>query len=241
MSNKQELLEKYIDAFFVVAMDELAQEEGRKALSLNDQLKNDPDAVVPNQIQFRCHEIIQNKTNHRNHLKKRWNLWDGIRIASIIVLLLAATLSLTLATQPEPKDKEVTTVLKEYDTHTVISFKPSVLDFVPQYLIINPVWLPEGFIMEESGWTTNRSWQSYRNDIDEAIIQIEKIYETSADQFEKNSVGESTEIQGYPAKILSVNHTVKITWLDTDTEVIHVVYTELIPIADALKVAENIQ
>ena len=47
MTKREQLIEQYEDALFALLMDSVAEEEGKKAIELNERLKADPEAEVP--------------------------------------------------------------------------------------------------------------------------------------------------------------------------------------------------
>ena len=58
MANRETRKEQYEDALFALLMDEMAQEDGEELLRLNEQLKQDPGAAVPQSVQRRCERVI---------------------------------------------------------------------------------------------------------------------------------------------------------------------------------------
>ena len=58
MANRETRKEQYEDALFALLMDEMAQEDGKELLRLNEQLKQDPGAAVPEAVQRRCERVI---------------------------------------------------------------------------------------------------------------------------------------------------------------------------------------
>ena len=54
MTNHERLTEQYEDALFALLMDSVAEEEGKQALELNERLKADPAAEVPESARRRC-------------------------------------------------------------------------------------------------------------------------------------------------------------------------------------------
>lgn len=54
MTNHERLTEQYEDALFALLMDSVAEEEGKKAIELNERLKADPEAEVPAEVRRRC-------------------------------------------------------------------------------------------------------------------------------------------------------------------------------------------
>ena len=54
MANRETRKEQYEDALFALLMDEMAQEDGEELLRLNEALKQDPNAAVPEAVHHRC-------------------------------------------------------------------------------------------------------------------------------------------------------------------------------------------
>ena len=50
MTRRENLRDQYEDALFALLMDDLAWQEGERLLELNERLKNDPDADVPDAL-----------------------------------------------------------------------------------------------------------------------------------------------------------------------------------------------
>ena len=50
MTRRENLRDQYEDALFALLMDDLAWQEGERLLELNERLKNDPDADVPEEV-----------------------------------------------------------------------------------------------------------------------------------------------------------------------------------------------
>lgn len=54
MDHREKLRDRYEDALFALLMDEIAEKEGALAREENEQLKNDPTAAVPEDVDRRC-------------------------------------------------------------------------------------------------------------------------------------------------------------------------------------------
>ena len=59
MTNHERLREQYEDALFALLMEGVAESEGEEALRLNEELKKDPNAEVPKDVQKRCEKTIR--------------------------------------------------------------------------------------------------------------------------------------------------------------------------------------
>ena len=59
MKQKEELWENYEDAVFTILMETVAEQEGQKALQLMQELKHDPSAQVPEEVQRKAKKNIR--------------------------------------------------------------------------------------------------------------------------------------------------------------------------------------
>lgn len=59
MTDHEGLMEQYEDALFALLMEGVAEAEGEKALLLNEELKKDPNAEVPEAVRKRCEKTIR--------------------------------------------------------------------------------------------------------------------------------------------------------------------------------------
>ena len=59
MTDHERLREQYEDALFALLMEGVAESEGEEALRLNEELKKDPNAEVPKDVQKRCEKTIR--------------------------------------------------------------------------------------------------------------------------------------------------------------------------------------
>ena len=65
MTKREQLIEQYEDALFALLMDSVAEEEGKKAIELNERLKADPEAEVPAEVRRRCEKLIRHEFNRK--------------------------------------------------------------------------------------------------------------------------------------------------------------------------------
>ncbi|MGN9096098.1 hypothetical protein [Flintibacter porci] len=79
MANRETRKEQYEDALFALLMDEMAQEDGKELLRLNEQLKQDPGAAVPEAVQRRCERVIGTAFSRRQFRSPRRRAPPGLR------------------------------------------------------------------------------------------------------------------------------------------------------------------
>ena len=59
MVRHEELEEEYIDAYFALLMEEIGLEEGKRLERENEELRQDPNAAVPEELNQRCLRTIK--------------------------------------------------------------------------------------------------------------------------------------------------------------------------------------
>ena len=59
MARHEELEEEYIDAYFALLMEEIGLEEGKRLERENEELRQDPNAAVPEELNQRCLRTIK--------------------------------------------------------------------------------------------------------------------------------------------------------------------------------------
>lgn len=165
MANRETRKEQYEDALFALLMDEMAQEDGKELLRLNEQLKQDPGAAVPEAVQRRCERVIGTAFSRRQFRStgRRTARWIGrLLLAAILgVLLFTAAFSVS-------EDVRVATLnvlIEVMNDHTKITFEDTYSESTETPTEINPgleyhynialEWIPEGFELESGDFEEN--------------------------------------------------------------------------------------
>lgn len=240
MGRTQDLQEQYEDALFSLMMEQVAEEEGRKAAALNQQLQDDPAAAVPASVRQRCEQTIRKAFSARKRKKVRRTLCKVMKTVVLVVLVLWVTLTISFAAVPNFKARVLNTVLNVIETHTDFTLAELRKQPVPPELQVDPGWIPEGFELVDDDSIRDGAWKSYRHPDSGATLRIEKFYPADVSVDTEDAEIENIEIQGYPAKLITKNHEVSIIWLNSDCNVVYLIFTEWVPVEDALKFAENI-
>ena len=240
MSHKRELFEQYEDALFSLLMDQVAEEEGRKAIELNKKLKNDPEAAVPESIQKRCEQTIRKYFSGKTRKRAGKVLWKGIHTAAIITLLLAATLTISFATFPTLRANVFNMIIDAYETHTNFSFESS--SETSNFYEMTPVWIPEGFSLVHEEKSIDSYYQYYEDEEQNNIfiqMMIADGQEIALDT--EDAHVENITVQGSDATLITENQGCQIIWVIPDYNMCVLVATHGVPLQDALKVAENLK
>lgn len=169
MTNRETRKEQYEDALFALLMDEMAQEDGEELLRLNEQLKQDPGAAVPQEAQSRCEKVIGTAFSRRQFRAtgRRTARWLGrLLLAAILGVLLFTA---AFAVSEDVRVATLNAVLEVMDDRTRITFEenPSgagqadtanqddtAADLEYHYNIALE-WIPEGFELESGDYEEN--------------------------------------------------------------------------------------
>jgi len=91
MTNREKLQENYEDSVLALLMDEFAQSEGKRYIEENERLRQDPDAAVPEEIEKRALQLIDqrfSRMRRKNHGGKLLRFLGRLAIAAVIAALL---------------------------------------------------------------------------------------------------------------------------------------------------------
>lgn len=237
MKRAKELFEQYEDAYFAILMDRVANEEGRKAIELNRQLKEDSNAEVPETVRRSCEKTIRKAFAAQMRKKTGRNLWRALHTASILVLIIATTMTISFAAFPELRIAVVNMILETYETYTDFSFEAE--NEVAPELEIALGWIPDGFVLSEDDSTLNCAWKCLEN-VEGATIFVEKTTPNSISIDTEDAQIEEIEIQGYEATLVTKGDEARVIWLNEDKNIVYFVDAEGVSVDLMLQVAKNV-
>ncbi|MCI6151365.1 MAG: DUF4367 domain-containing protein [Flintibacter sp.] len=165
MANRETRKEQYEDALFALLMDEMAQEDGKELLRLNEQLKQDPGAAVPEAVQRRCERVIGTAFSRRQFRStgRRTARWIGrLLLAAILGVLLFTA---AFAVSEDVRVATLNVLIEVMNDHTKITFEDTYSESTETPTEINPgleyhynialEWIPEGFELESGDFEEN--------------------------------------------------------------------------------------
>lgn len=150
MTRRENLRDQYEDALFALLMDDLAWQEGERLLELNESLKNDPDADIPEEVMARCRKVINREFTKKAALKAgrvSWNVFKRVAVAACMTVLL---FSVAFAASETVRINTLNLVIEVFDRYTNYSFSPAPeeSDNV-KFSGFEVGWVPEGLTMTE--------------------------------------------------------------------------------------------
>lgn len=87
MTHHEKLVERYEDALFALMMEDVAETEGEKLQELNEQLKRDPSAEIPRELDERCIRTIRTEFGKKNFISARRGAVRVFRVISAATLI----------------------------------------------------------------------------------------------------------------------------------------------------------
>lgn len=253
MKNREELIEQYEDALFTLLMYDIAQAEGEEALKLNELLKNDPHAALPESLQRRCKRTIRNafaKQSVKRAGRTAGKVIQRISVAAILAVLLLTT---ACAVSEGFRIAILNTVIQVFDNRTRITFERSASSngtnkWKNDYDYncgITLDWLPEGYEFETGESNRAGDYVSFVSPKD-GLIEVSVVPFDEGMVYNVNSEDctmRSITVHGLSANLYIVNEgmlhkryanmpqiwsDMQIYWIDTDNQVIvHISGTNL--------------
>lgn len=223
MTNRETRKEQYEDALFALLMDEMAQEDGEELLRLNEQLKQDPGAAVPEAVQRRCEKVIGTAFSRRQFRAtgRRTVRWLGRLLLAAILGVLLFTAAFALS-----EDVRVATlnaVLEVMDDRTRITFEeaPSgagqsdasnqadTASGLEYHYNIALEWIPEGFELDSGNYKENGTsdYVIYHSPQDGMINVSVTPYSTGlvVNLDTEDCTKRDVEVHGHPASLYIAN------------------------------------
>lgn len=169
MTRHEQLVENFEDAYFALLMEEVAQKEGERLEQLNQELLDDPAAMIPEELDRRCLKTID---RHFAGQRRKGALRTTRKILNYVAVVMATTMLLLITALAVSEDARIMTanllitVNERYTefrrtSETADSEKtPGSADGA--YLdIINIGWLPEGFVQTHGD---HKVWAGFQSD-----------------------------------------------------------------------------
>lgn len=242
MKQQDLLREQYEDALFALLMDEVAKQEGRKALEENERLKHDPSAAVPETTMERCRQTIRRAFARRDRQAVTHMLAKGFQVAAVAVLISALLLSAAVAVSPTIKNAVLNLAIEVFDVKTTFSFyEDSVEEHAMNTPVLEAEWLPQRFKLLEMNQDKYAVLLKYVASNSE-FIQItcyrkpEMILATDSE----NAVVESIVIQDISANLVEKSAELILTIPDEEAEAFITIVASGISREEIIRIGENL-
>ena len=122
MTHHEKLVERYEDALFALMMEDVAETEGEKLQELNEQLKRDPSAEIPRELDERCIRTIRTEFGKKNFISARRGAVRVFRVISAATLIMMLLFTTAFAASPSFRAQTLTVLVEMFDDHGEIRF-----------------------------------------------------------------------------------------------------------------------
>ena len=119
MTRREQLQENVEDAVFALLMEDVAEQEGKRLIEENEQLKHDPSAKVPDDLDKRCRKIIKRsyaKDRRRTVGRTIHNILGNVALAAMVCIMLFVSV---FAAVPEIRVMTLNLLIEISDVSTV--------------------------------------------------------------------------------------------------------------------------
>lgn len=223
MNRREKLIDNYEDALFAVLMDKVAEEEGAKLREENQQLQNDPEAVVPEHVDMVARQTIRKAFAGQNRRSALHVARRVVNAVAMIVLICSALFVTAYATFPEVRVKTLNLLIQSSDVASRLVLmsdidKSNRSSSSPEKLILCGYSLPEldGFSILERSEDKHSGWISFLSNRGGTVrISITTSNTNYIDTENAGSI-EEVSIHGYSGVIIEKNSRVTLTWADSD-------------------------
>ena len=208
MTKREQLIEQYEDALFALLMDSVAEEEGKQALELNERLKADPAAEVPESVMLLL--VL---------LTTAMAASEQLRL-SILNVVIRTCEQYTEFTFEKEGNKDIEQVPQSASTNQDAN--------MTYYYDLGFEWIPEGYEVGDNGWADGKKnrlvciydQEGHRIDVNVVQYSEKTIHKFDSEESRKSNV----EIQGYSAtlyeKDLDSVYSQTLVWLDEENHYI---------------------
>lgn len=222
MSNREQLFENYEDALFALLMDDLAEVEGERLLELNEELKKDPDAAVPADVQQRCIDVINREFAKKKRTASRQRAKKVLKILPWAVVIAMALMAVAMAAFPSFRAGIFNIIQSNTPNHDTWSFSEE--GSVGSTDIISSlsfsVFVPENYTIEDISIGEINEYVLYRDSEDPNIFFSILVIRSdgTAISFDNEDIDAENEFdfQKHTAKVFSKGSSVRLIWVNPD-------------------------
>lgn len=204
MKQKEELWENYEDAVFTILMETVAEQEGQKSLQLMQELKHDPSAQVPEEVQRKAKKTIRKAFAAQKREPIKHFAFKAVQRIIVAVLVVVATTTCVFAAFPEVRANLHNLLIRVYEDHTKFSYSEQRYgdEYASADFTIEPGWLPDGFVLSGEGQIDSLIYKDYENMNNAKFSIIKKVMDGSLLVDSENTKETKIIIQQYEATLI---------------------------------------
>jgi len=222
MNRTEKLQEQYEDALFALMMDGIAVSEGEAALEEMERLAADPDFCIPESCVLRGRQTIENCARgyrRKKRIKRTKRTFKRILMVAVISMLLFATAMMASASL---RMKVVNYAYEIFSDHMRFGFvEEAAADTgasAAESGTFTVGWIPEGYVLEDSGGNIDWLRQTYYNADTDGVIDISVFdgEENTANIDIENAEVQNLTIRGMNGKLIEKDNWAILVLVDLD-------------------------
>lgn len=217
-----EMFESYEEMLFALLMGQVSELEGEELLAKNEELKKDPAAAVPEELDKKCREIIKKefaKQKRREMAAWAYRVFEKVTVA---VFVIAVLFSAVCAISPQTRRATLNFLVKISDSSTGLTFGETRGETLnnPEMNILGGYvipWIPESFHLVKSTSDERFEAQFFENEEgDDIFIQVLCAEDAAIHNVDTEEIdsAEETDINGFKALLIQKEERVQITLTD---------------------------
>lgn len=236
MTIREEKIERYEEALFILWADEVALQEGRDLERENAALRLDANFRAPEEVVRRGRELISRKLAARTARSVGRRAWKFVHTAALVCLFTTLAFSAAFAASPTFRANTLNLVIETFDEKTSYRFTP--YNEVSE-LITN--WVPSGFTLEDSGEDQFTSWRNYQ-DSSGAYIHITKAVGQNTTLFldTENATLKNSIINDNPIVIAIKENNIQILITRKDNQAFVLMDSSDVSLDDLIEIINNL-
>ena len=245
MTHHEKLVERYEDALFALMMEDVAETEGEKLQELNEQLKRDPAAEIPKELDERCIRTIRTEFGKKNFRSARRGAVRVFRVISAATLIMMLLFTTAFAASPSFRTQTLTALVEMFDDHGEIRFNGITNSAETHEMSI--LWMPDGYQTEfeefdESRMIIRAEGENGENlDVTATAISKNRSYSFDTEgAIEESAMVQSNEAGVYQMKT-EKGDKITVLWTDIEKGWIVKVTGYNISKEDMLRISESVE
>lgn len=238
MTKREMLLEQLEETAFALMMEEVAKEEGKKALEENERLKADDSFIVPESTYRKGIVTIKRYFSQKNRQPVMRTVSKVVSRVAVIVLVMLLLFATAFATIPELRSKTLNLIIEVFDDRTRITFGEEGPIISASNTLVS--WVPDGFELVDKGESDFSAWEEYNNS-DGALIEA-NIYFGEGVAYgvdTEEALVENITVKGYAAKVIHKANDIEVVFSVKENMRIYYVRGEDVGRDVVLHVAES--
>lgn len=239
MNYRKQLEEGFVDAWFALQMDRIAETENTRLVEEYQASRDDPAFALPEDLDRTCQDLIRRTLAAGKRRRTAGSLRGFARKFLVAVLLAVSLGTCWVLANPELESKPEIQIYEDtYATHTDYYFQEK--EPMPDVLVITTGWLPEGYVLDDERWSGNSSSKVFYKR-PSGHIEIMKTH-LLPDALETEEMPrEDVLVQGYPGEIVTESEWTRVIWLDEETWIKYRVSADALSVETLLKIAEEVE